>query len=125
MKYRVHLYPIFRCPVEVEAGNMNEAIDLAYQRAAPFDGKFEEFEWAEDIDGFLVDIVGDEEYTHSCWFDKHGEPQDQVTEDITYWREKYLALRDSLYRQRTQYEALRTRLGALRTQLGGLRGALE
>ena len=33
-------------------------------------------EYAEDIDGFLVDEVGDEEHEHSRWYDKHANPAD-------------------------------------------------
>ena len=52
MKYRVHVYAIFRCPVDVEANSVEEAAQKA-------DGLFDpdKGEYAEDIDSYLVDLL--------------------------------------------------------------------
>ena len=82
MKYEVHIYAIVRVKVvDVEAESQQEAIRNAEARCdlyALFQQNDREpnTEYAEDIDGFLVDEVGDEEHEHSRWYDKHAIPAD-------------------------------------------------
>lgn len=73
MKYNVHLYPIMRVTFQgVEADSQEEAIKKAEEE---FDGyalasHHGGVAYAEDMDGFCVDEVGDTEYTNSKWYDK-------------------------------------------------------
>lgn len=75
-KFRVHLYPVVRVVVDdVEAENQVEAIkkaeailDLHSLLSIPDVG-----EYADDIDCFLVDEIGDDGFLNSRWYDKHGE----------------------------------------------------
>ena len=70
-KYNVHLYAIVRVKVsDIEAPDPKEACRLAestedlYRR---FNGP-EDQEYGEEIDSYLVDVVGDEEYEQSHFF---------------------------------------------------------
>jgi hypothetical protein len=80
MKYEVHIYAIVQVKVvDVEAESQQEAIRKAEARCdlyTLFQQNVREphTEYAEDIDSFLVDEVGDEEHEHSCWYDKHANP---------------------------------------------------
>lgn len=64
MKYNVHRYEVYRARVDnVEADNPVEAIKNA-EGVAP-----EEFEFAEDYTGFVVDEADDEEYENTtCYY---------------------------------------------------------
>jgi len=81
MKYDVHLYCVVRVKVcDVEANNQRVALEKAEQMPdlyRLFDRVIDEtyeVAWAEEIDSYLVDEVGDEEYEHSVTYDKNGEP---------------------------------------------------
>jgi len=72
MKYKVHIYAVIRLPLEVEAESQEEAINKTDEFDLHHMIDNERFEYAEDIDCFLVDEVGAADYTNSQWFDKHG-----------------------------------------------------
>ena len=76
--YDVHIYPIYRLTVRgVQAPNMQIAMAKA-QAVADFyepPKRGWNFEFADDIDGFYVDVVGDREYNLSRVFDKFGKPE--------------------------------------------------
>lgn len=87
MQYNVHIYPVVRVRVDgVEAGSQQEAIDKAERgvdlyglllRDNPIKQHTDEYEvavveYADNIDGFVVDEVSDEEYRHTGHYDKHG-----------------------------------------------------
>lgn len=55
--YYVHVYETYRSKFEVEANSMEEACELAEEMDNPIDR-----EPAEEVLGFLVDVVGDDEY---------------------------------------------------------------
>ena len=69
-RYDVHIYPIFTALVQdIEADSPEEACkkaDLAVNFAT-FDQPG--FEYADDIDGFLVDVVGDADHLNSTSHD--------------------------------------------------------
>jgi hypothetical protein len=81
MKYTVYVFPIVRVKVgDIEADSQVEAI-------AKVDAKIdsgeinlhemidtEEFEYAEDIDGYHVDEENETEFKNSTWYDKEGRP---------------------------------------------------
>ncbi len=71
MKYRVHIYPIVRMAVEVEAENQLEALKKADETDLSLWADARRIEFADDIDGYLVDEVGDEGFANSRWYDKH------------------------------------------------------
>jgi len=76
-RYDVHIYPIVRVKVSgVEADNQVEAIKKAEQIIDLHSllDRDDEIEYAEDIDCFLVDEEGDEEYQKSRWYDKQYRP---------------------------------------------------
>ena len=92
MKYDVHIYAIVRVRVgNVEAESQKDALVKAEELAdlnsmfrsdgshskdgGPYIG---DVEYADDIDGFVVDEVGDKEYANSCMYDKHGELQNPM-----------------------------------------------
>jgi hypothetical protein len=92
MKYTVYVFPIVRVKVpDVEADSQAEAITKVDELMDS--GKIDlhkildtnsnkqfvrpvEFtaEYAEDIDGYHVDEVGDTEFKNSTWYDKEGRP---------------------------------------------------
>ncbi len=77
MKYRVHIYPIVRVAVEVEADSpVNAAIkaDAATDLYALLDGKIPGMCHAEDIDGYLVDEELGHPFIRSTSFNKHFKP---------------------------------------------------
>ena len=65
MEYTVHVYPVVRVPVEVEADSQLEAIkqarEMDWYRGVHGPG----MEYADQIDSFLVDEEGDEEHMQS------------------------------------------------------------
>ena len=76
MEYRVHIYAVVRIPTIVQAKSQLEAIMIAEQidihRITDGFVGYEvcdHIEWAEEITGFLVDEVGDEEYEKSKYYD--------------------------------------------------------
>lgn len=77
MKYNVHLFPIMRVTMRnIEANSQEEAIEKAEQG---FDGSalargHGDVEYAEDMDCFHVDEVGDDAYSKSVWYDKNSVP---------------------------------------------------
>ena len=75
-KFRVHLYPIVRIVVDdVEAESHKEAIKVA-EGSVDLNHLLDPGvgEYADDIDCFLVDEVGDDGFVNSRWYDKYGEP---------------------------------------------------
>lgn len=88
-KYNVHLYAIVRIKaVDIEAESQTEAINkasehihkvggddlrylLGYLPPNPLRG-IESVEYAEEIDGFLVDEVGDKDFAKSQWYTGDG-----------------------------------------------------
>jgi len=75
MKYRVHIYAVVRVPVEVEAESQQEAIKMA-EESVDFHSLLShgEYEYAEDVDGFLVDELDEDgDHTNSTWYDENGE----------------------------------------------------
>jgi hypothetical protein len=83
-KYHVHVYPIVRVEVrDVEADSQEEACRKAEQI---FNGLFNNdarmgrirpvtcVEYADDLDGFLVDEDGDTEHERSTWYDDNYKP---------------------------------------------------
>lgn len=83
--YDVHCYAVVRVKIEgIEADNMEAAIEEACSRDGWYK-QFDEFvpdririegatqvEYAEEINGFLVDVHGDTEYSKSCLFKRDG-----------------------------------------------------
>ncbi len=73
--HNVHIYAIVRVKVSnIEAENHAEAIKKA-EDMIDLNGLFNrgsDQEFADDIDCFLVDEVGDEEFNHSRWYQKDG-----------------------------------------------------
>lgn len=82
MKYNVHIYPIVRVKVcDIEADSQKEAIKLAETQVnlyRLFDADGPEVEYAEGIDGFLVDEVGDSDFRRSTWYNNNGERREPV-----------------------------------------------
>jgi len=81
--YDVHLYPIVHIKVlGVKAESMKEAIKrtldtLDWHRLLASKQNFSDIayiEFAEGFDSFLVDVVGDSEFTQSKWFTKNINP---------------------------------------------------
>jgi len=69
-RFNVHLYPVVRLAVSgVEAVSHQEAISKSLERTDLF-ARFAsaDGEYAEEISHFLVDVVGDEQYTQSLWY---------------------------------------------------------
>ena len=71
--YKVHLYLEVRCPMIVEAESYEDAILKALDSdlnrfVATGECDSESLEFAEEIHGALVDVVGDEEYEQSKSF---------------------------------------------------------
>jgi len=77
-RYDVHIYPVVRVKVSgVEAESQVEAIRKAEEMTdfhRLFDREANGIEYAEDIDCFLADEDGDEEYLNSRWYDKEYRP---------------------------------------------------
>jgi hypothetical protein len=69
-KYHVHVYPVVRVLVpDIEVDSPEEACQKAEQ-ALDLDHLFQPgVEYADDIDGFLVDEVGDTEHQRLTWYD--------------------------------------------------------
>ena len=83
-KYHVHLYPIVRVLVrDVEAESQEEAIKKAERmvdlhqlfrhRALP-PASVASVEYADGMDGFLVDEDGDNEHERSTWYENDYTP---------------------------------------------------
>lgn len=69
-KYHVHVYPIFRVLVpNIEADSPEEACQKAEQALDLDQFNRPEIEYADDIDGFLVDEDGDTEHLRSAFYD--------------------------------------------------------
>ena len=81
-KYTVHLYPIVRVTVrDVEAASQVEAIKKAEEMVdlhklfANLAGhNVYSIEYADDLDGFLVDEDGDPDHERSTYYDKEYRP---------------------------------------------------
>ena len=78
MQYNVHVCAVVRIKINrVEADNMCQAIERAEDEANLaslfphhiVDGGRLETEYAEDVTSYLVDVVGDEEYSRTTLFD--------------------------------------------------------
>ncbi|MBI4446888.1 MAG: hypothetical protein HY645_13405 [Acidobacteria bacterium] len=84
-KYDVHLYAVVRLKIpDIGAETQQEAMKKADELIAPhlYDLLYAEkpipivecTEYAEEIDGYLVDEIGDEEYLKSTFYNKRKEP---------------------------------------------------
>lgn len=74
--YTVYIYPVVKVKVTgIVAENQEAAIKLA-EESVDLETLLQhpEFEYAEDIDCFLVDEESDTEYNQSRWYNKHGKP---------------------------------------------------
>ena len=80
--YNVHLYITLRVKVpNLEANSQLEAIEEAEKKICPLlnNGVLDltfypcNTEYADEITGYLVDEVGDEEYLQSEWYDGNKE----------------------------------------------------
>lgn len=76
-KYNVHIYVVVRVRVDgIEADDMPSAITKAEETQdfhTLFDCEADNIEYAEDSDGYLVDVVGDGEYEQSRFYCKDGQ----------------------------------------------------
>ena len=74
-KYRVHIYAVVRIPVDVEAESQIKAIKKA-EANTHLHTKLtnDEVKYAEEISGFLVDEIGDEEHINSRHYDANMNP---------------------------------------------------
>jgi hypothetical protein len=73
MEYRVHVFTQYRVPVVVKAESMEAAITLAEAKAPNIvrlgNGPADEMERTGDAEeGYIVDVIGDEDYELSQWF---------------------------------------------------------
>jgi hypothetical protein len=81
-KYHVHLYPVVCVTVrDVDADSQVEAIKKAEELVdldklfAGLGGPYvASMQYADKIDGFLVDEEGDTEYQKSTWYDAEYRP---------------------------------------------------
>jgi hypothetical protein len=75
VKYTVRIFPIVRVTFPgIEANSQEEAMKKAEEQA-DFDNFFSHGgEYADDIDGFLVDEESDPNHYRSRWYDKHMKP---------------------------------------------------
>ena len=83
-KYNVHIYPIVRVQVrEVEAETPEAAIKQAealvdlhrlFAGDSPAHPHIVSIEYADDMDGFLVDEAGDPEHLKSTFYDAEYRP---------------------------------------------------
>jgi hypothetical protein len=75
--YDVHLFPVVRMKIPgVQAESQTEAIKKAIEGFAfssPF--VFGDAEYADELEFFLVDEVGDEEYERTQWYEYDTEGQ--------------------------------------------------
>ena len=71
MKYKVHCYAVVRVPIDIEAESQQEAMEKAADTdfAAIIDNDSDDYEYAEEIVGYLVDEEGDTEYTNTRAYD--------------------------------------------------------
>lgn len=90
MKYDVHLYTVVRVKCSgIEADSYKDAIERAEKDFCCYDSSYHlqqclasgDAEYAEEIVGALVDVVGDESYNQTAYFDvKNGEYKQQLPE---------------------------------------------
>lgn len=71
-KYIVHCYLVVRVPVEIEADSHVQAIEFADASIDHSSFRQAEADYAEEIMGFMVDEVGDDEHINSRSYDAHG-----------------------------------------------------
>lgn len=119
MQYNVHVYaPVRMLFKGIEAESQQDAMNVAEERFLesvserlsmdkPFGGVVEHAEWDESFSAFLVDEVGDDEYTKSCAYDGLGRPQDQVDAEAASLRlfARYRALVEQIAGLRNDQEA--------------------
>lgn len=81
MLYDVHLFPLVRVKVRVEADDQTKAIERAEGQASLHrifdkdmanDGAVLETEYAEEISHYLVDETNDDDYMNSHWYAADG-----------------------------------------------------
>lgn len=76
--FDVHLFPVVRLKISgVQAASHVEAIARALEKVGPeLEGRFAraEVEYAEAISHYLVDVVGDPDFSQSRWFYSADEP---------------------------------------------------
>jgi hypothetical protein len=76
MKYSVKVYLTCYQTIEVEAGDQNGAVEAARAKfwEQPESIKTRNLEFADDLQGFLVDEDGDEEHENTQFYDQYGKP---------------------------------------------------
>lgn len=97
-KYNVHIFTVVRVFVpNVEAKDMTDAVNRAAAKTDFYEifrshGHLPDTDWGEEHSHFLVDVVGDEEFSQSQWVDKEGRVLDGPFEmeihpahDISRW----------------------------------------
>ena len=82
MEYYVHRFEIVRMKVgPIEADSMEKAIDLSdeladphnyFRNNSPKNEHINHVEATDECECFHVDVVGDDEFKQSQWFDKDG-----------------------------------------------------
>jgi len=107
-KYNVHVYHLVRSRVNgVEAKDMEQACEKAWDlhwhelqgfighQPTPESGDWDDApdgvcytEDAEEVHGYLVDIVGDENYEHSVYYERNEDGEFEVTEMKSYDQRK-------------------------------------
>jgi hypothetical protein len=81
MKYDVHIYAVVRVKIEaVEADSQVAAIQEA-QKGLDLEEAVRSGEYAEEITGFLVDEVGDENYSQSRAYQADGVTLEKPAKD--------------------------------------------
>lgn len=89
-QYDVHLFAVVRRKISgVNATSHREAIESALAETdlyACFAGP--ETEYAEELSHFLVDVVGDDEYTQSRWYYSQDVPLMSNLARLVSWYER-------------------------------------
>ena len=75
--YDVHLFPVVRLKFpRVQAESQTEAIEKAIEGFhSSLPSAFVDAEYADELEYFLVDEVGDEEYERTQWYEYDTEGQ--------------------------------------------------
>lgn len=93
-KYTVHVFPVGRIHVDVEADTQEEAIKKAEEGLNLYDA-MSGAEYAEEVAYFLVDEGGDEDYQRTKWHRGEFEPY-PVELSREDWAEIYYALESKI-----------------------------
>jgi hypothetical protein len=124
MKYRVHIYATYRDVVRVEAENHDQAMRKAVEKWRPSGHDCDAFEFADEITGYLVDEVGDDEYERSRAYDGNFQPGNDSPAEQQRRLEQIQAVMRRITAQRTDrtdYEVTES-LGAALDEINGILG---